>query len=146
MRIISCKKCGTRVSTDSSILESLEEQVEDLHRKLKRSKSHDDKHSALAQIKQINKVANQIRHESTMADKSLTESICEAKAMRLYMLDNGLATQEQINGIREYARREAARSIKKREEHIQQLYRSVDNKHDNNTKRDQTFQSATRKG
>lgn len=145
MRIISCKKCGTRVSTDSNVLESLEEQVEELHRKLKRSKNHDDKHSTLSKIKQINKVANQIRHESTMADKQLTESICEAKAMRLFMLENGFATQEQINELRDASRREAAQSIRKREERIQQLYKTVDNKYDNNTRRDQTFQKAARK-
>lgn len=141
MKLVKCRKCGTAVMTDDSLLENMVEEMNECNRKAIRSDSA-ERHMYVQQASQLKKMIVQIQHRTTEMETRKNSNVTFLANLKTHVVQNGLMTWEQLDEIEDKARKDAALKDKKDSEAIEEIYGSYRNSMINRTNKDNTAKQA----
>lgn len=138
MRLIRCRKCGTTVTTDESLLENMIEQMNDCNENARNHKDRSARNSYIQQASQISKFISQIQHRTTELERRKIIKEYKLSGLSRYLKENNIMTQEEINEIYDIEEKKALIKNKNDEDDIKKLFGSYRNSMVNRTNRDST--------
>lgn len=142
MKLVKCRKCGTAIMTDDSLLENMVEEMNECNRLSRKAKTVQQRNAYLQQASQLKKMITQIQHRTTeMETRSRSGRILIGK-LKQYVLENNLMTTDQIEKFEKDAALEVAIGNKKDGEVIESVYGSYHNSMANRTNKDTTARTA----
>ncbi len=140
MRLIKCRKCGTSVATDNTVLESLIGQMNSCSSAARKCKPS-QRNSYAQQAAQLGKLITQIQHRETMLEQRRSESL-NLKMLKGYLIENKLMSYEQLDEVERKANLENQKKIEQDEKAIQKLYGEAQNVTINRSNKDDTANNA----
>lgn len=120
MRMIRCRKCGTLVSTTTTVEERMMDEIKE-----ERSLADKDKRNAsihLANASMMQKYLTQIQHLNAQIEQRRVTCESEKHHLVHYLLDNNLISEEKLNELEKEAHEIAEKQIRKDEEEIERQY------------------------
>lgn len=144
MRLMRCRKCGTIMATENTILENMMDKIDELTEKAYKCKRQSDKQIYLEQIKVINKMMTSIRHTYAQIDERKMLLSSENAEIVRYIRSNHLITDEKLDELREIAKQKAKEKNEKDQKEIERVYGTYKSTYDpfNRTKSDPTANAA----
>ena len=122
MRLVKCRKCGATVITDSTLLESMIDAMNDLNEKALRAKRGADKQAYIQQVSQLKKMIAQVQHRTAQLEVRRTTVMAELAELVHYVMSKGLLTYEELDEIRAVGRKKAEQKNKEDERVINEVY------------------------
>ncbi len=164
MRMIRCKKCGTMIASEDTILERIMDEAREERRisenELKKANELIEKGNSLVfkgnkilassnthknNAKQLDKLATQIMHMTTQLEVRKGEKEKEKSVLVQYLLENNLITEEKLNELDGIAKEQNRIAIEKDQRELDLLYKSYSDYTGNRTKSDPTYKKANKK-
>ena len=145
MRLVKCKKCGSTVMTDSTLLENMYEAMKECNEKARKAK-HELRQSYIQEASQIKKMIGQIQHRTAQMEERNNTITCEYAEVIHYLRFNSLITDEKLDELRAAARGKAEFKNTEDEKEIQKVYGNFESMLTNRTKKDPTAKEALRRG
>lgn len=149
MRMIRCNKCGTMVASSDTALERMMDEARE-ERKLAKKEEIEGNRLLLSaknrreNAKQLDKLANQIRHRYCQIEERKTTLVSEMGEICHYILTNDLITPEKLDELRAKARADAKIKNEADEREIEALYKDYSGYTGNRTKPDPTYKEGTK--
>ena len=145
VKLIRCAKCGTVITTQDTMVQSMMAEVTRLNQLAEKDKKfHGGKMACLymQQSAQVYKLMKQIIHLTAQMDEHARLIMQEKSVLAHYVRDNGLVSDETLRELELKARERAAEANKKDQAKINELFGEFQSICQNRTKRDPTAEKA----
>lgn len=141
MKLIKCKKCGSTIMTDETLLAAMQEEYNSLVKKSHRAKGA-DKNLITQQLKHLHKMMVAVCHSSTEAERRKDATHNELCLLKKYIIANNLIDFETLDRFGDEARELARKKATEDEKKIAEVYSEFENTFCNRTKADPTAKEA----
>lgn len=141
MKLIKCKKCGSTIITDETLLAAMQEEYNSLVKKSHRAKGA-DKNLIAQQLKHLHKMMVAVCHNSTEAEIRKNNAYNELCALKKYIIENNIFSFDVLDRIQTEAREMTKKKIAEDEKKIAEQYGEFENTFCNRTKADPTAKEA----
>ena len=148
MRLLRCRKCGTFITTQDTMVENMMEEINRLNRLAEKAARGKDKsliNVYQQQSAQVSKLMKQILHLTAQKDAAYRVEKQEKSVLVHYLLTNNLITHEKLNELNEIARIKVEEKNKADQAEIERLYGDFESTLTNRTKNDPTAKAAMKK-
>lgn len=157
MRMIRCKKCGTMIASEDTILERIMDEAREersiSENELRKANELIEKGNKILassnthknNAKQLDKLATQIMHMTTQLEVRKGEKEKEKSILVQYLLENNLITKEKLNELDAIAKEQNRIAIERDQRELDLLYKSYSDYTGNRTKSDPTYKKANKK-
>lgn len=142
MKLVKCRKCGTAVMTDDTLLETMVDEMNECNRLSRTTKDPSKRNSYLQQASQLKKMVTQIQHRTTEMETRKYSNLTTLARLKAFVVENNLMTWDQINEIEDKAIAESKLKDKKDSEDLEKIYGSYRNSMVNRTNKDTTARQA----
>lgn len=142
MRLVKCKKCGTPVMTDSTIIENMYSAMLECNESARKERVASKRNVFIQQASQIRKLITQVQHRNTQLEERKTTTNCEMAEITNYIRKNNLITDDKLDDLRNIAREKAEIRNAEDEKIIEKFYGVFKNEFANRTKKDPTSSKA----
>lgn len=145
MRLLRCRKCGTVITTQDTMVETMFEEVKRLNGLAEKAAAKGaNKLSSTYQQQsaQVFKMMKQIVHLTAQSDEHLRRIENEKHTLVNYLFDNNLITQEKLCELETEARKKAADKNAKDQKEIERIYGQFNSVCQNRTKANPTESKA----
>lgn len=141
MKLIKCKKCGSTIMTDETLLAAMQEEYNALVKRSHKA-SGADKNLITQQMKHLHKMMVAVCHSSTEAERRKDDTYNELCLLKKYIKANNLIDFETLDQFRDEARATARKKAAEDEKKIAEVYGEFVNTFCNRTKADPTATEA----
>lgn len=162
MKMIRCRKCGTMVASEDSIIERIMDEVREERKlaikELKKGNALKkngktilgdeliiSSKERMKNASQLEKFQRQLMHQQTQLVWRSELKERQFSVLVRYLFDNHLITEEKLNELETIAIKEAENNAKEEERKIDLIYKSYSDYTSNRTKADTTYCQATKK-
>ncbi len=149
MKLLRCRKCGTMITTQDTMVECMMAEVERLNRLAENDAKYNRgrmKNLYAQQSSQVSKMMKQIIHLTSQMDRQSRILNQEKGVLVYYLLQNGLITEEKLHELEKIARERAAQADARDQKEIERIYGSFQSSCTNRSKADPTAQKAMKNG
>ena len=145
MKLIKCKKCGSTIMTDDTLLTNIHEEYTELSRTFKRAKGA-DKNLILQQMSFLKKMMTSIIHAYSQMEERKQVEYNELYLLKKHLVKNNIMSQSDLDKLQEEARKITKQKIAETEKKLNDLYGELENYFANRTKSDPTAWEAINGG
>ena len=143
MKLVKCRKCGTAVMTDDTLLESMIGTMNELNKLAIKDKSNRPAYQQ--QVKQLTKMINQVMHRTSAIEMRKCLQSEKLSVLIHYLFENNLITMEKLDEIEIIAKERVKKKNAEDEAAIEALYGAYKSDFTfNKTKSDPTANRAIR--
>lgn len=145
VKLIRCAKCGTVITTQETMVQSMMAEVTRLNQLAEKDKKFNGGKMAclyMQQSAQVHKLLKQILHMTAQTDERVRLVNQELSVLRHYVRQNALVSDETLRELELKARDRAAEANKKDQAKINELFGEFQSICQNRTKRDPTAEKA----
>ena len=145
VKLIRCAKCGTVITTQDTMVQSMMAEVTRLNQLAEKDKKFNGGKMAclyMQQSAQVYKLMKQIIHLTAQMNEHARLIMQEKSVLSHYVRDNGLVSDETLRELELKARDRAAEANKKDQAKINELFGEFQSICQNRTKRDPTAEKA----
>ncbi len=143
MKLIRCRKCGTMITTNDTLMQVYMDKIEELGRFATKDKAN--RPIYLQQAASLRKVASQIMHLTAQTDEHCRILQNELSALTHYIRDKNLVPDEKLSELREQARVRAPQKTAEDEKKIEALYGEFNSALQNKARKDPTAKAVLRR-
>lgn len=141
MKLIKCKKCGSTIMTDETLLAAMQEEYNALVKRSRRANGQ-TRHLILQQMKHLHKMMVAVCHSSTEAERRKDDTYNELCLLKKHIIANKLIDFETLDRFGDEARAMARKKAAEDEKKIAEQYGEFVNTFCNRTKVDPTATEA----
>lgn len=147
MRLIHCKKCGSAIVTEDSLVERMQDYIAELNQKARKCKKYSDKCSYIQEASSVTKMMKGILHNTAQMQERKVTCNCELSEIVHYIRENHLVSDEKLDELRSVARGKAKLKNEQEQKEIERIYGNFQNLRTpfNKTKSDPTANAALKK-
>ena len=145
MKLIKCKKCGSSIMTDETVLAAMQEEYNALVKKSHKARGA-DKQLIVQQLKHLHKMMVAVCHSSSEGEIRRNNAHNELCALKKYIVENNIISFDVLDRIQNEARELTLKKIAEDEKKIAEQYGDFENTFCNRTKADPTPKEALRIG
>lgn len=144
MKLVRCRKCGTVVISEETLLQNLLDAIDETSRKAERCNNNAQKTIYIAEISAYKQMYKSFMHNLTRLGEQKQKDTVILWELKRYIRDNGLIPEDKLIEITESAVKKAKQEQTKYEQEIQRIYGDFNSVTVNRTKADPTANKALR--
>lgn len=144
MKLIRCRKCGTVITTQETMIDNMMDELNRLNRLAEKAAKHNRSMMQVYQQEaiQVRKLIGQIIHLTSQMDEHARRVLQEKSVIIHYALENNLLTMDKIHELELIARERAAKADERDQREIKKIYGDFESMLTNRTKKDPTAKEA----
>lgn len=147
MRLIKCRKCGTPILPEDTLLQNMMEMHHELCQKSRQAKNMKKANSYIQEAAVLKKMITGIIHQTAQMEDRKVTNVCEMSEIVNYIRENNLVTDEKLDELRRIGREKAKQKNYENQKEIDRIYGRYKELYvpSNQTKADKTANTAIKK-
>ncbi len=140
MRMLYCRKCGTAIVSDETLMQSILDQMDDVRKRIQHAKGI-ERPALIQQLSEYKSMYKALMHNITQREQAENVKPYILRELRDTILSRKLMTEDEVNQIYkagEQKAKKAAEQLRKKEKEIYGSFEAISN----NTKPDPTANEA----